>query len=116
QVRVHTNMSVQFRNGFTAVWTSSVPAQVGWNRIAVKLDAANQVAQAKLYTGANLHASTSNPSSDSGNVTFDTGAFDGILVGNITNDVQKIIIDEIVFDDSAEPGPADVPNQPPIIT
>lgn len=116
-MRINTNGTVSVRNGFSAVWTSTAAVTAGqWARFEWRLSATAGTQEARLFTGAQLHGPSNNPTDSSGSVTFDAGTFTNTGVGIIQNTTARVFIDDVKNDDSTWPGPATVPNQAPIVT
>lgn len=103
-MRVETDGRIAIRDGFSAVWTSTVTLAAGeWHRIEWKLDSTGLVQACRLFIGANLHGTT--PDDESGDVTFNTGTWDEIRIGNVTSNTLGVIVDAVADDDADYPAP-----------
>ncbi|HLR83956.1 MAG TPA: hypothetical protein VK059_03350, partial [Nocardioidaceae bacterium] len=106
QIRIEPDGSLAVRNAFVKVWTSTAPIPTQeWLRVEWKLDSTNQLQACRLFLGPNLHGTT--PNDKSGDVTFDSGAFDQLNIGNVTANTLGLLVDDIEDDNADWPAPAE---------
>lgn len=108
QLRVLTDGTVQFRDGFSAKWSSTgtLPNATADYRAAVLIN--GTTARVKVYDSANSTTTLF----DSGNLTsaYTGGAWDGVRYGQVSSMVWTLFVDEINrVATTTEPGPAVTP-------